>query len=104
MVIEDFGPELIYIPGPTNAVADAISQLAQINNKKETQTNHDIFNIKSFELANLFAGNGLSEISYPVSFQIIQKEQVCETNLVNHGKKLPATSYRIFMGEESHIK
>ena len=28
MVIEYFRPELIYIPGPTNSVADAISQLA----------------------------------------------------------------------------
>ena len=43
MVIEDFGPELIYIPGPTNAVADAISRLAQTTANKEMQTNWDFF-------------------------------------------------------------
>ena len=36
MIIEDFGPELIYIPGPTNVVVDTLSQLERIdtNNKK----------------------------------------------------------------------
>ena len=71
MVIEDFGPELIYIPGPTNAVADAISGLVWTDNNQETQTKHEVFNKKALELADLFAGDTLSEVSYPLSFKLI---------------------------------
>ena len=105
MVIEDFAPELIYIPGPNNVVADAISRLEQhddkldlhtfllveeygmyafayylANTKIQSQTNDDISEKHhTVELADLFAGDKLSDDIYPLNFKLIQKEQVRDT-------------------------
>ena len=60
MVIEDFGPELIYIPGPQNVVSEAISCVNTTNDPENTKINCD-FSIENrlLELADLFAGNPL---------------------------------------------
>ena len=75
MVIEDFGPEFIYIPGPTNIVADAMSRLPtktqsrslQINGSDDTKNN-------LLELADIFAADPLPDDAYPLQFKQIQKE------------------------------
>ena len=38
LLIEEFGPELIYVPGVNNAVADCLSRLEYNNN--DDQTDH----------------------------------------------------------------
>ena len=55
MVIEDFGTELIYIPRPTNVVADTLSRLdLDENTNKNNNTNiNDAFTEKSLESAKL---------------------------------------------------
>ena len=35
LAIEEYGPELIYIKGETNVVADALSRLATIENNND---------------------------------------------------------------------
>ena len=64
MVIEDFGPELGYIPGPTNVVADTLSRLNWDNNNNTKQINYESFTGKSLDLAELFAGHTLSDDIY----------------------------------------
>ena len=52
MVIEDFAPELVYIPGTTNVVADAISHLETSDtielNTFDLIKEHDIFVFANF--------------------------------------------------------
>ena len=98
MVIEDFGPELAYIPGPTNVIADAISRLDRTNTRKEKQTNCNSFTKKSLELADLFTDNTISEEIYPLNFKLIQKEQVCDTKLIDYAAKTDGYSLQNFHG------
>ena len=99
MVIEDFGPEFIYVPGPTNIVADAMSRLPTNNQPKSDQINGSK-NTKNrlLELADLFAAEPLPDDAYPLHFKLIQKEQVRDTSLVNYAEKNPAYSINVFHG------
>ena len=45
------------------------------------------FTEKYLELAGLFSGETLSEETHPVNFKLIQREQVCDTKLVDHAAK-----------------
>ena len=112
MVIEDFALELVYIPGAKNVVADAISCLEMsdtiklktfdliethnmfafasylVNTKIEKQTNCNSSEKHSIvELANLFAADKLPDDTYPLSFELIQKEQVRNTKLIDFTAK-----------------
>ena len=101
MVIEDFGLELVYIPGPNNVVADTLSRLniedKNNNNNKEEHIN-DSFEQKSMELADLFAGKPLSKDTYPLSFKLIQKEQKADTKLIDHAAKTKGYAIHDFHG------
>ena len=99
MVIEDFGPEFIYIPGPTNIVADAMSRLSTNNQPESLQINgkHDTKN-NLLELADLFAADPLPDDAYPLQYKTIQKEQVRDTSLVDYTKTQPAYSINVFHG------
>ena len=122
MVIEDFAPELIYIPGPNNVVADAISRLEQHDDKLDLntfslveeydmyafahylantkkQSNHDVSEKHhTVELAELFCADKLPDDIYPLNFKLIQKEQVRDTKLIDYAAKRSEYSLEVFHG------
>ena len=75
MVIEDFGPEIVYIPGPANVVVDVIRRLDTTNNHENTQLNCDSnIEIHLTELAGIITGEPLPGDIHLLSIQLIQKE------------------------------
>ena len=74
LIIEEFGPELTYIKGPKNVVADALSRL-------------DLLHVEAFDVPidNFgFDDDDLPEDAFPVSYDIIAREQAKDTALLNH--------------------
>ena len=123
MVIEDFAPQLVYIPGTTNVVANAISRLEMsdtmdintfnlidehemfvfayfmANAKIDKQTNCELSEKQSIvELADLFAADELPDKIYPLNFKIIHKEQVRDTKLIGFAAKQSEYTLEVFHG------
>ena len=65
LVLEEFGPELNYIKGENNVVADALSRL-------DMDTDKEIFNITE---ATGYDDDDLPEDTYPIQYSLIEKEQ-----------------------------
>ena len=40
LIIEEYGPDIIYIPGPDNVVADALSRLPRVDNDTDVKQTH----------------------------------------------------------------
>ena len=71
LIIEEFGPELKYIKGEKNVVADALSHL-------ETSDNQDILNIS--ELYG-YDDEDLPDSAYPIRYHDIAKAQETDAKL-----------------------
>ena len=99
MVIEDLRPEFIYVLGPTNIIADAMSRLNTNNQPKIKQINGNK-TIENYllELAALFATEPLPDKIYPLRFNLIQRKQVRDTSLVDYIKKNHVHSINAFHG------
>ena len=65
LILKEFGPELKYIKGENNVVADALSRL-------EKSPNQDILNIS--ELYG-YGDEGLPDSAYPIRYHYIAKAQ-----------------------------
>ena len=65
LILEEFGPELKYIKGKNNVVADALSCLVK-------SLNQDILNIS--ELCG-YDDEDLNDIAYPICYHDIAKAQ-----------------------------
>ena len=78
LILEDFGPELKYIKGENNDVADALYRL-------EKSDNQEILNISELYGYN---DEDLPDSAYPISYHDIAKEQKndakIQQNLVSH--------------------
>eukprot|EP00957_Ditylum_brightwellii_P021864 1648891-Ditylum_brightwellii.AAC.2 len=102
MMIDNFAPELIYIPSDTNVVCDVLSCLDKNNGVKLSEPDNKLFllakaiitnnikNLRNEELISLSEKPGNVVIAecyidneegavpphnYPLSFKLIQKEQ-----------------------------
>ena len=75
--LEEYGPELIYLKGETNIVADALSRLDIIPSKKNIA--HDIHYLADcFGLDN----DDFLKDTYPLSYQIIRHFQQLDKKLI----------------------
>lgn len=82
MVLEEYGPELIYIKGPDNVVADALSRLELIpettpeNQQLTPIVGHEEINASTFvnEYTEMYA-NELPDDAYPLRMHLIAAEQ-----------------------------
>ena len=73
LILEEFGPELKYIKGENNVVADALSRL-------EKSPNQEILNISERYGYN---DEDMPDSAYPIRYHDIAKAQ--ETDAMNHG-------------------
>ena len=71
LILEEFGPELKYIKGENNVVADALSRL-------EKSPNQEIFNIS--ELYG-YDDEDLPDRAYPIRYHDIAKAQETDAKL-----------------------
>ena len=71
LILEEFGPELKYIKGENNVVADALSRL-------EKSPNQDILDISELYGYN---DEGMSDSAYPIRYHDIAKAQENDANL-----------------------
>ena len=78
LILEEFGPELTYIKGANNVVADTLSRLEIIDNQ-------DILNISDIYGYN---DEDLPDSAYPICYHDISKAQETDAklkqNLVSH--------------------
>ena len=93
LILEEFGPELKYIKGENNVVADALSCL-------ENSDNQEILNIS--ELYGYYDAD-LPDSSYPIRYHDISKAQKTDSklkqNLVSH-KDYTLNTFR--GGDQNH--
>jgi hypothetical protein len=85
-LIEEFGPELIYIKGSSNVVADALSCL-------DITSDHTI-------VADLY-GATMKDIVFPITFSNILCHQQQDTALHQTVHSNPKYHIKSFHGEES---
>ena len=71
LILKEFGPELIYIKGENNVVADALSRL-------EKSPNQEILNIS--ELYG-YDDEGMPDSAYPIFYHDIAKAQETDAKL-----------------------
>ena len=94
LVLEEFGPELHYIKGVNNVVADALSRLDMDNNR-------EIFNLTE---AAGYDDDDLPEGSFPIKYAHIKKDQKQDQYLQNKLATNPDFTEIIFRGGEKEHK
>ena len=78
LLIEEFGPELIYLPGVNNVAADCLSRLDY--NDYDDKTDH-------------FALDKEDINAYLLSYKLIMKYQQHDNKLIKKLKKIKCTVY-----------
>ena len=90
LVLEEFGPELNYIKGENNIVADALSRL-------DMDTDKEIFNLTE---AAGYDSDDLPQGAFPIRYADIQKCQQKDLSLQAKLKNNPEYMEFFFMGEK----
>jgi len=81
LVLEEFSPELVYIKGENNVIADALSRLDKVDSKKEKKP-------KLEKLAELYAldDEDLPADAFPITYSNILKNQQKDKDLLKRFK------------------
>ena len=70
MIVEEYGPNIVYLPGKCNIIADALSCLPKLNEP------HD----ESTFLEEIFALNEQID-AFPITFDVISKAQLANNKI-----------------------
>ena len=96
LLIEEFGPELTYIKGEKNIVADALSRLDIEDNETSPPDSLEQLLLSNMEC---FASDiKLPSTVYPVSFQLIHQQQQLDNELMNLTNTKPEYQTKEFRG------
>ena len=95
LIIEEFSPELIYIQGERNIVADALSRLDIVDNEFKFS---DTQKLETF-YAELFDLNN-NTIVNPVTYKNIMVHQQKDTDLIKTASTEKGYSVNVFHGGE----
>ena len=95
LLIEEYGPEIKYIKGENNIVADALSRLDidETNPTMEYEITNDM-------LAERYDISKLSDNEHPVTFRTIEKHQKKDRTLINKLKTNKNYTLKTFRGGE----
>ena len=86
-LIEDFGPELVYIKGEHNLVANALSRLDLIDKPTTEAQFHEIFTLDE-----------LPEDAFPLTYKIIAREQREDRELLIKARTNPLYTVTVYRG------
>ena len=75
LILEEFGPDLVYVPGENNAAADALSRL-------ETLPSPPLSTLKMAELFAYKKQEDLPDEAFPLSYKLIMQEQLADQELL----------------------
>ena len=87
LILEEYGPELVYVRGETNVVADALSRLGK-DEKPFTEAN----------FAEYFGGDELPESVFPLTYKYIMRHQRKDTALLQKAASDSRYSVKVFRG------
>ena len=92
LILEEYGPELIYLKGETNIVADALSRL-DISTTKDVPTQES-------NMAECLGmdSDDLSDDAYPLTYKHIMQEQQKDKTLLADLKKNPRLTLKTYRG------
>jgi hypothetical protein len=116
-LIEEFGPKFMYLKGPENVVADALSRLDKEQGQSEEDANHDnpahCFAMLDVDFLNpfreedelhlaenVFSGAHKEEIVFPLSAQIIREAQRKDQILLKRLRDKPGYSDTVLEGSD----
>lgn len=81
LIIEEFGPELIYIKGTNNIVADALSRLDMLPNTPNIQKHEEHL---LFSMSENYASDDLPSDAFPLQYKYIEKFQLKDKPLLKN--------------------
>ncbi len=70
LIVEEYGPKIVYLPGKHNIIADALSRLPKLHEP------HD----ESTFLEEIFALNKQTD-AFPIAFNVISKAQLADMKI-----------------------
>jgi hypothetical protein len=70
LIVEEYGPNIVYLPGKCNIITDALSRLPKLNKL------HD----ESTILAEIFALNEQLD-AFPIAFDVVSKAQLADNKI-----------------------
>jgi hypothetical protein len=70
LIVEEYGPNILFLPGKHNIIADALSHLPKLNEP------HD----KSLFLEEIFALDEQID-AFPIAFDVISKAQLADNKI-----------------------
>ena len=95
MVLEEYNPELVYIKGPDNIVADALSRLDLLPDEKDSTQELNLFEWLHLELEEW------PEDSFSLHWALIQREQKKDSQLLDAIKKLKDYKVNVIDGQHT---
>ena len=98
LVLEEFGPELIYLPGEVNIVADALSRLSKEEDKsllKDSLSKDETIHMAEYFGFSL---DDLPKDAFPLTYKIIMEAQQQDKELINKVETRPAYSIKEYHG------
>ena len=98
LILEEYSPELIYVPGDTNVVADVLSRLPLTTDQEQEELPPILQNAFMAGASELNSLQEVDENHFPLTYKTIAKEQQKDSHLLQAAKADPNYSVKQFHG------